>query len=90
MRRVIGDALVSVGTLGVLLVGLMSVDARVRERVAQVVTSPGSADLTGAGLQVREVASVVLTAARDQSIEHAPLMIFTVAAVVLVLFMVRT
>jgi hypothetical protein len=90
MRRVIGDALVSVGTLGLLLLGLMSVDARVRERVAQIVTSPGSADLTGVGLQVREVASVVLTAARDQSIEHAPLMIFTVAAVVLVLFMVRT
>jgi hypothetical protein len=90
MRRVIGDAMVSAGTLGLLLLALMSVDARLRERVAQIVTSPSSADLTGAGAQVREVATVMLSAARDQSIEHAPLMIFTVAAVVLVLFMVRT
>jgi hypothetical protein len=90
MRRVIGDAMVSVGTLGLLLLALTSVDARLRERVAQIVTSPGSVDLRGTGAQVREVVSVFLSVARDQSIEHAPLMIFTAAAVVLVLFMVRT
>jgi len=91
MRRVFGNAVVSMATLAVLLLALVSVDGRVRERIADVLTTPpSSAELAGARQQLQQVSTVVLTAARDQSIEHAPLVIFAAAATVLVIFMVRT
>jgi hypothetical protein len=91
MRRVINDALISVGALVVLLIGLISVDDRMRERLATALTSPpSSAQIVSAGDRIREVSSVMFVALRDQSVEHAPLVIFAVAATVLVLFMVRT
>jgi hypothetical protein len=91
MRRVINDALISVGALGVLIVGLVSVDERMRERLAAALSDPpSSAQLVHAGDRVRDVAAVLIMAAKDQSIEHAPLVIFGVAATILVLFMVRT
>ena len=91
MRRVINDALISVGALIVLIVGLVSVDERMRERLAAALSDPpSSAQLVSAGNRVHDVAAVLIMAAKDQSIEHAPLMIFGVAATILVLFMLRT
>jgi hypothetical protein len=91
MRRVISDALISLGALVVLLVALVSVDDRVRERVTNILTTPpSSAEIAGAGAQIENVATVVYKTARDRSVDHAPLVIFGVAATVLVLFMLRT
>jgi hypothetical protein len=91
MRRVITDALISMGALVLLLAGLVSIDDRVRERVTGLLTTPpSSAEIAGVGTQIQLVSTVVMKAARDQSVEHAPLMIFAVAATVLVLFMLRT
>jgi len=91
MRRAISDALISMGALAVLLLALVSVDDRVRERITTMLAAPpSSAQIVGAGEKMREVSAIVVSAARDQSIEHAPLMIFAAAATVLVLFMVRT
>jgi hypothetical protein len=91
MRRVISDALISLGALVLLLVLLVSIDDRVRERVTQMVTSPpSSAEIAGAGAQIENVSVVLFRAARDQSVDHGPMVIFAVAAVVLVLFMLRT
>jgi len=91
MQRVLGDALISTGALAVLLLVLMSVDPRVRERVADAVYATHNiSEVTGAVAQVRDVSKVLLTAARDHSIEHAPMMVFAAAATVLVLFMLRT
>jgi hypothetical protein len=90
MRRVFGDALVSIGTLVVLLLALVSVDARVRERVSNALFNPSLSELADTGSQLRDLSMVVFSAAKDQSVEHAPLMIFAAAATVLVLFMVRT
>jgi hypothetical protein len=88
---VLTDALLSIGALGVLLVTLISVDERVRQRVAGLLTStPDSSDLVDAGAQLHDISAVLLAAARDQSIEHAPLLVFAAAAIVLVLCMVRT
>jgi hypothetical protein len=91
MRRVINDALISLGALVLLLVALVSIDDRVRERVtAMVRTPPSSAEIAGAGAQAGQISTVVYKAARDQSLEHAPMVIFGVAATVLVFFMLRT
>jgi hypothetical protein len=91
MRRAISDALISLGAVLLLLAALVSIDDRVRERVAGLVTSPpSSAEIAGVGAQIQNVSTVMYKAARDQSVEHAPLVIFGVAAVVLVLFMLRT
>jgi hypothetical protein len=74
-----------------LLVMLLSVDDRVRDRVSGVFGgAPNSSQLVGAGKEVTGLVTVVYEAVKDQSVEHAPLAIFTVAGTVLVLFMVRT
>ena len=91
MRRVVSDALVSCGAVVLLIVALVSIDDRVRDRVTKILHAPpSSVEIAGAGAQVAQISNVVFKAARDQSVEHAPLVIFGVAAAVLVLFMLRT
>ena len=91
MRRVIKDALISIGALLLLLVALVSIDGRVRERFADMLTAPpSSVEIAGFGNQVGRFSAVVYAAARDQSVEHAPLVILGAVAAVLVLFMLRT
>ena len=91
MQRVIKDALISVGAVGLLIVGLVSIDDRVRERVTEILKEPpSSAEIAGTGAQVAQVSNVIYKAARDQSVEHAPMVVFGVAGAVLVLFMLRT
>ena len=91
MRRALGDAAISLFALIALLVALVSVDDRVRERVASVVgTTPNTSQLVGAGREISSLVTLVFDALKDQSVAHAPLVIFAVAATVLVLFMVRT
>jgi len=91
MRRVISDALISVGAVLLLLVALVCIDDRVRERVEGMVsTPPSSSQIAGVGAQIQNVSTVMYKAARDHSVENAPMVIFGVAAVVLVGFMLRT
>ena len=91
MRRVISDALISVGAVLLLLVALVSIDDRVRERVEGLVaTPPRASEIARVGAQIENTSSSIYKAARDQSVEHAPMVIFAVAATVLVLFMLRT
>lgn len=88
LRRLSGDALVSAGVLGFVLVTLMSIDVRVREQVRTIVGS--TSHVQDAGGRLGDLGAVLLDAARTQSIDHGPMMIFIAAATVLVLFMVRT
>lgn len=91
MRRVISDGLLSLGAVLLLLVALVSIDDRVRERVTGLVTTPPSSrEIAGVGAQVESMSVVIYKAARDQSVENAPMVVFGVAAAVLVLFMLRT
>ena len=91
MRRVVSDALISLGAVLLLLVALVSIDDRVKERVEGLVFSPpNSSQITGVGAQIQSVSTVMYKAARDHSVENAPMVIFGVAAVVLVGFMLRT
>ena len=90
-KRAVGDALISVGALGVLIAMLAAFDPRVREQISlRVSAGQPAAQVANAEATVRNLASVVFTAAREQSIEHAPLVIFVLLATVLFLFMLRT
>lgn len=90
ISRGLGEAAISVGALGALLMTLVAVDDRVREQVTIRFGGGASAQLTAASSHVRDLGAVIMDAMRDQSIEHAPLLIFVLAATVLVLFMLRT
>jgi hypothetical protein len=91
LPRGLGEAAISVGALGALLMTLVAVDDRVREQVSIRFSAGGASEqLAAAGAQVRDLGAVIMGAARDQSISHAPLLIFVLAATVLVLFMLRT
>ncbi len=90
MRRAFREALMSAGTMVILLLVLIAADDRVRDQFSRYVVARPSVELASAGRQLREVTTVIAQAARDQSLGHAPLLIFTLAAAVLVLFMLRT
>jgi hypothetical protein len=90
MRRAFGEALMSAGTVTLLLLVLVAVDDRVRSELYGRFMSHPTVQLAAAGQQARDLTSVIAQAARDQSIAHAPLLIFALAATVLVLFMLRT
>ena len=89
MQRVFKDALISSAALLILLIALVAIDNRVRERVVAAVQGDLSSDVRSATSMASEVASVVVIAARDQSIDHAPMVVFVFAATVLVLGMLR-
>ena len=90
MRRAFGDALSSAAALVVLLVGLVAIDDRVRDRVLSVIRTGEVSSSVGSVTSIAsDVAGVLMMAARDQSLDHAPLAVFVVAATALVLAMLR-
>ena len=90
MRRAFREALMSAGTVTVLLLALVAVDDRVRAAVSRVFTTRPSMELAGTGQQVSDLTHAIAEAARSQSLAHAPLLVFALAAGVLVVFMLRT
>jgi hypothetical protein len=89
-RRAFGEALMSVGTVAVVLLLLVSFDDRVRAEFSQRYVANPTQEVASAGLQARHITTVIATAAREQSLAHAPMLIFALVATVLVLFMLRT
>ena len=90
MQRVLSDALISAGALTVLLIGLVAIDDRVRERIVSVVENGEVSSSVGAVTRtVSDVTGILLLAARDQGIDNAPMAVFVVAATALVLAMLR-
>jgi hypothetical protein len=90
MRRVFGDAVISLCAVLALLLMLVSVDPRVRTQVASVWGGGDASAAASLSRDLGEVTTVLLSAVRDHGIANAPLMIFALAATVLVLFMLRT
>ena len=82
------QALASSAVFVLILLALVSVDARVKERFSELVY--GGDALGSWGQRASFFGDALWTAARHQSIENAPLVVFATAGVVLVLFMVRT
>lgn len=90
MRRAISDAMMTAGSALALVLGLVMIDADVRQQIALRLSSNPAAEIAATGDRVRALASVIAVAAREQTLAHAPLAIFTLVAIVLVLFMLRT
>lgn len=80
-------ALSSLVFCGVLL-ALVSVDARVRDRVNDLVS--GGDGITPWGDRLGDLGGALMSAVRHQSIENAPLLVFATVGAVLFLFMFRT
>jgi hypothetical protein len=91
IRRAAGDAVISITAVLILVVMLVSVDDRVRDRVSGLWSgSPHSAELVGTGRELGSLVTLMYDSVKDQSLAHAPMTIFALAATILVLFMVRT
>jgi hypothetical protein len=70
------------------LVALVSIDPRVRDRMTDLVS--GGDGLTPWGDRLSDLGGALMSAVRHQSIENAPLLIFATVGAVLFLFMFRT
>lgn len=81
------QAVLSAMVFGGVVLALTVVDARVRERVGDVVSGR---DGTLWAARISDLGDAVTTAIRHQSIENAPLMIFAAVGAVLFVFMIRS
>jgi hypothetical protein len=84
----IQQALASSAVFGAIVLALVSVDERVKERFTELVS--GGESLGSWGERASYLGDAVFTAARHQSLENAPLVVFATVGAVLFLFMVRT
>ena len=87
-KRRLRQTLISLMIFVVVILAVISVDPRVRERFEDLMYSGGG--VTSVDDRASEVGSALVTAVRHRSIDNAPLMIFTVVGAVLFIFMFRT
>lgn len=90
MGRQFREALMSAGTVVIVLLVLVGIDDHVRSELSQRYMSNPTQEIASAGQHARQLTTVIAVAAREQSLAHAPMLIFALAATVLVLFMLRT
>ena len=87
MKLAVRQGIASFAVFAAVLLMLVSVDDRVRDRFHDLASGSGSASISG---RASELSEALMTAARQQSIENAPLLVFAVGGAVLVVFMVKT
>ena len=87
MKLGIRQGIASAAVFGAVVLMLISVDDRVRDRFSDLA---GSGGVTSLGDRASDLGGAVMSAIRYQSIENAPLLIFAAAGAVLVAFMLRT
>jgi hypothetical protein len=78
----------SAAIFGAIMFALVSVDARVRDHVSELVGS--TASVAPLSTRFAELADALWTAARYQSIENAPMLVFATVGIVLTIFMVKS
>lgn len=84
----IRQTIASATIFGAVLLLLVSVDERVRDRFGDLVA--GGNGLSPWGDRASDLGHALVSALRYQSIENAPLLVFAAVGSVLVLFMLRT
>jgi hypothetical protein len=87
MKLGVKQSLASAAVFLAVLLMLVSVDDRVRDRFNEMAYGNGAKSLT---IRAGDLGDAVVSAARHQSIENAPLLVFAVGGAVLVVFMVKT
>jgi hypothetical protein len=78
----------SAAMFGAIMFALVSVDARVRDHVSELVGS--TASVAPLSTRFAELADALWTSARYQSIENAPMLVFATVGIVLTIFMVKS
>jgi hypothetical protein len=86
MKLGLKQSVVSVAVFGLVLMLLVSVDPRVREKASEVVSPSGVSTLSS---RATDLGGTLVSAARDQSIQNSPLVIFAAVGAILVLFMIK-
>lgn len=81
------QALASSGVFAAIVTALVMVDAGVRDRFNEIVSSGSPSSW---GDRAAFLGDAVLTAAKHQSLENAPLVVFATAGAILFLFMIKT
>jgi hypothetical protein len=89
-RRTFTDALISVGTMAIVLIAIAAADVRVRERAQAVVRTAPSYTVASATAEARRIGSVLWLSAKERSLDHGPVLVFAAAAGVLLLCMMRS
>ena len=87
-RRAFSEALLSAGSVAILLLALMTIDDGLREQLSERFAIGNPVEFAGDNL--RNLTAVVVQAVRHQSLAHAPLVVFALAAALLVVLMLRT
>jgi len=90
MARKLGirQGVVSAAIFGAVLLTLVYVDSRVRERFVDLVS--GGQGVSPWGDRAGDLVGALVSAVRYQSLENAPLLVFAAGGAVLVAFMLRT
>lgn len=90
MTRTLGfrQTAISAAVFSAVLVGVMSVDVRVRDHFSQLVWGGGG--MSSLGHRLADIGGTLISAAKYQSIENAPLVVFAAVGAVLVVAMLKT
>ena len=78
----------SAAIFGGIMFALVSVDARVREHVSELVGN--TASVAPFSTRIADLADALWSAARHQSIENAPMVVFATVGIVLTVFMLKS
>lgn len=91
IRRVIGEALISMAALVILLAVLAAIDPRVRDHLKSVALRKDtiSADVARMNADAHDAVKTVRWSAREHGLDHAALGVFVVVATGLVVAMLR-
>ena len=91
MRRVIGEALMSMAALVILLTVLAALDPRIREHAKNVFMHREAlaADVSRMKTEARDTVAVARWSAREHGLDHAAMAVFVVVATGLVVAMLR-
>jgi hypothetical protein len=91
MRKVLGEALISMAALVILLAVLAAIDPRIRDHVKGVVMRKDTlaADVARINADARDAVTVARYSARERGLDHAALAVFVVVATGLVVAMLR-
>jgi hypothetical protein len=84
----IREGAISAAVFGAVMFALVSVDARVRDHVSDLVASGPS--VAPWGSRFGDLVDALWSALRHQSIDNAPLLVFATVGAVLTLFMLRS
>lgn len=88
MKIGIREGVLSTTVFGAILLALVTMDPRVRDRLSELFGGSGS--VSPFGDRLADVGGALWTAARYQSIENAPVVVFAAIGAVLTLFMFRS